>query len=178
MKKVNWWWIACTLVSLLFSFVVWRYPLPSGVESVSITGALLIVTLLSTNIYLSYLSLVIVGVVMLAINLNSSWVLLPFLIDMVVLSIILRWHTPLGFHMNHSQAINFGMIGGLCQLVGMVIVVGIQTLLMTSQWEEFRAIIIMSLPAALLNALLDCLLIPPLTLFVRHYTEQVVKKNE
>lgn len=178
MKKRTWWWIGCTVVAVILSFIQWRYPLPTGTENVEIAGAAVVVVALAISVSLSYLTLIIVAGAMVITNLSNLWTVLPILVSLVVLSLILRWQPSLDTHMEHSQAINFGLIAGLCQLVTMIVVVGVQTVLMTNQWDEFKSVVLLSLPAALLNALLDCLLIPPLTLFVRHYTELHVKKDD
>ena len=67
------------------------------------------------------------------------------------------------------------VVGGV-QFIGMILIIAIQAIMMTNQWDEFLAIIEMALPASVLNGLLDCLLVPPLTLLVRHYTENVKKE--
>lgn len=172
MRKNTWWWLVGTVLAVILSFIQWRYPLPIGTENVEIAGALLVVIALAINVWMSYLSLVVVSIAMIINNLDNWWTIIPIVLSLVVLSIILRWQTPLDVHMEHSQAITFGLISALCQLVGMIVVVGVQTVLVTSKWDEFRSILTMSIPAALLNALLDCLLIPPLTILVRHYTEK------
>lgn len=177
MKKRTWWWLGCTLVAVVLSFIQWRYPLPTGTENVEIAGAVIVVVALAISVSLSYLTLVIVAAAMVLTNLSNWWTVLPILVSLVVLSFILRWQTSLDTHMEHSQAINLGLIAALCQLVTMIVVVGVQTVLMTNQWDEFKSVVSLSLPAALLNALLDCLIIPPLTLFVRHYTELKIKKD-
>ena len=94
------------------------------------------------------------------------------------MSILLRGNPSLDAHMAHSQAINFGLITGAIQLVGMLVVVTIQALMITAKWDALTAMLGMALPAALLNGLLDCLLVPPLTLGIRHYTECFTEKKE
>lgn len=179
MKKWGW-WLGLTVVAVILSFVQWRYPLPTGTVTVQVAGVIVMVIALGMDLRRSYLTFLIVAITIIGLNLRSWLTVLPMLLSLLVISVILRWHTPLNVHLSHAQAINFGLIAGLCQLIGMLLVIFVQALLITSKWDDFTLILGMGLPASLLNGLLDCLLIPPLTLWLRHYTEQVDQetKNE
>ena len=175
MKKWNW-WIGLTILAVALSFVEWRYPMPTGTLDVQLTGIAIAGICLGLSVSWSYLTFVIVGLVMLVNNLQNWWILIPILLTMLVLSLMLKWRTSLNTHMEHSQAINFALVVGGVQFIGMILIIAIQAIMMTNQWDEFLAIIEMALPASVLNGLLDCLLVPPLTLLVRHYTENVKKE--
>ena len=169
-------WSGLTVFAVLLCFIQWHYPLPTGAVTVQIAGIIVIIIALGINLLQSYATLVVVTLTMLLMNINNWAMVVPILLSLLVVSMILHWQTPLTVHMSHTEAINFGLIAGLCQFVGMLAVVFVQALLITNKWDDFTMILGMGLPAALLNGLLDCLLIPPLTLWLRHYTE-IVKKN-
>ncbi|WP_295728058.1 hypothetical protein [uncultured Limosilactobacillus sp.] len=167
------WWFGLTILAILLSFVQWRYPLPTGTVIIQVVGVVVIVMALGLNLLQSYLTMLVVAITLILLNFHNWLTVVPIIIGLLVVSLILRWQTPLSIHMNHTQAINFGLIAGFCQLLGMLLVIFIQALVVTSKWNDFTLILEMGLPAALLNGLLDCLLVPPLTLWLRHYTEQV-----
>lgn len=166
------WWISLTVLAVVVSLIEWRSAIPTGTLDVQIAGVFLAVLCLSLNVMWSYVSLVIVAIVMVLMNVQNGWTVLPILLSLIIISVMLRWRTSLDVHMTHSQAINFGLIVGGSQFIGMLLIVAVQTMMMTTKWDEFLAVLEMALPGSLLNGLLDCLLVPPLTLLVRHYTEK------
>lgn len=169
MKKWGW-WIGLTALAIALSFVEWRYPIPSGTLDVQVTGVVIAVITLACSVAWSYISLVAVAIVMILVNVQNWWTVVPILLSILVLSVMLQWHLSLTTQLEHSQAIKYGLVVGGVQFIGMLLIVMTQSMMMTKQWDEFLAIIEMALPAAVLNGLLDCLLVPPLTLLVRHYT--------
>lgn len=167
------WWICLTVVAIILSFLEWRYPVPTGSLDVQVMGIIIIAIALGLDVALSYASLVLVTLIMLVVNLQNGLTVLPVLLVLVVISLLLHGNTSLKTHLTHSQAISFGLISGGVQLIGTLVVVAIQSLMMTNKWDVFTAMLRIALPVALLNGLLVCLFVPPLTLGIRHYTEKV-----
>ncbi|WP_251546419.1 hypothetical protein [Limosilactobacillus caecicola] len=171
MKKWSW-WIGLTILAIVLGFVQWRYPLPTGTLNVQIAGVVVLAVAVAVDLPLSYGTFILWTISMMLGNVNEWWTAVPVLFALVAVSLVLKWHSRLDLHFTHTQAINFGLIAGACQLVGMLVIVAVQAMLATGQWDDFVTILRVSVPAALLGGLLVCLLLPPATLLVRHFTEE------
>lgn len=171
------WWVALTIIACMLSLLQWRYPLPTGTVSVELSIVVIASEALGLNVSFSYFSLIFVACTLVFTNFSNWPITLPILLDLVVISFILRWHTNLDVKMTHSQAISFGMITGISQFFGILLVVCVQAYNLVNHWSDLQLVLRMAVPPALLAGLLDCLLVPLLTLLVRHFNEKTADKQ-
>ena len=169
--------IVCGLATFGLSFVQWHHVLPTGTQTIAVAGIFSIAAMFAAGIWTSLLLIVIVGVLATILKITSWTFWLPILLDWFVLAGVNGWSMTNRVHLHHQQAISFGLIAGTSQLAGKLVLLTIQVVLMTGNFNDVPRIIETATPGALLEGLLYAALVPPIVLLLRFFSEDLPPKT-
>lgn len=166
------------LLGFGLSFLQWRLVVPTGMVIVAIGGVFLLAAMFSLGIWWSLGMLLTAAIIQLWIQ-PASWSMwLAIAIDWFVLVCVNGWSMTQEVHLRHDQAIAFGVITGVTQLLGGLLVVMIQTVRFTTSSDALSMVARAALPGTLVNALLYMALLPLLISLLRRFSEQLPPKDD
>lgn len=168
--------LACLLATIALSFVQWHHVLPTGTQTIAVAGIFCLSAMFATDVWTSLIITLIAAVIGVTFGITSWLFWLPILFDWFVLAGVNGWHMTNQVHLRHQQAISFGLITGTSQLAGTLVLLTIQIVLMTGNFNDVPRIIETATPGALLEGLLYAALMPPVILLLRFFTESLPKK--
>lgn len=165
--------IVCALATFGLAFVQWHRVLPTGNQTIAVAGIFAVALMFAVGIWSSLLVIVIIAVLATLLKVTGWMFWLPILLDWFVLAGVNGWQMTNRVHLHHQQAISFGMITGTSQLAGTLVLLTIQVVWMTGNFNDVPRIIEAAAPGALLEGLLYAALIPPVVLLLRFFTEDL-----
>lgn len=169
--------IACALATFGLAFVQWHRVLPTGTQTIAVAGIFALALMFAVGVWSSLLVVILLAVITSLLKITTWMFWLPILLDWFVLAGLNGWQMTNRVHLQHQQAISFGMITGTSQLAGTLVLLTIQVVWMTGNFNDVPRIIEAAGPGALLEGLLYSALIPPLVLLLRFFTEDVPPQN-
>lgn len=169
--------IACALATFGLAFVQWHRVLPMGTQTIAVAGIFALALMFAVGIWSSLLVVIIIALVATLFKVTTWMFWLPILLDWFVLAGVNGWQMTNRVHLQHQQAISFGMITGTSQLAATLVLLTIQVVWMTGNFNDVPRIIEAAAPGALLEGLLYAALIPPIVLLLRFFTEDVPPQN-
>ena len=161
------------LLGFGFNFLQWRLVIPTGMVIVAIGGVFFLAAMFGLGIWWSLVMLVLAAGLQLWLQ-PASWSMwLVIAIDWLVLACVNGWSMTQEVHLRHDQAIVFGVITGVVQLLGGLLVVVMQTARFTTSSNALSMVSKSALPGALVNALLYMALLPLLISLLRYFSEHI-----
>ena len=165
------WALGLTALMVIVGLLRLSTPLPSGQVAIELAGVIGLSAMVGLNLRWGA-GITTMGTVILLLLGKADWMtVLDMAVDMVMVSALIGWQLPRDVKVTHRQAIGVGVAAGISQWITAEVLCGIAGDAF-AHGTGIMPFMRLALPATLLTALLYMLLIPPLSLVIRHFNWQ------
>lgn len=171
------WALGLTALMVIVGLLRLSTPLPKGQVAIELAGIIGLSSMVGLNLHWGA-GITTVATIILILLGKADWMTaLDMMVDMIMISALIGWQLPRNIKVTHRQAIGVGVAAGISQWITAEVLCGIAGDAF-AHGSGIMPFMRLALPTTLLTALLYMLLIPPLSLLIRHFNWQPPKDGD